>query len=302
MRTLLMLKTYAWIINTLRNFGPISFQDLMKRWNENELSKNCNMVRQTFWTYRNDIEEFFHITIECDKQNRYYIGSEHALDQDSVQNFMAAAVSVTSTLSEHDEIYDHIILEEIPSTGRFLKEITDAIKRREKIIMIYQKYEDEEAKEYTLDPYYVKLYQRRWYLIGKVYEKDKRPIKTFGLDRIKALSMTKTTFKMNKKMNAREYFKDCYGVMRDETKPAERIVLRAFGTEVKYLRDVRMHPSQREIEKTKDYSDFELYLRPSWDVMGFIMSRGDRLKVLEPAHFAEEISQKLLDSVNMYKK
>lgn len=302
MRPFLMLKTYAWVINMLRDHGPISREDLLAKWKELDLSKDCCMVRQTFWKYRNDIEEFFHITISRDSQNRYYIEEGHALEQDTVQNFMLSAVTVTSTLSEYKEIHDRIILEEIPSSGRFFKEIVEAMNKNETIIINYQRYDEGEMKEHTLNPYYLKLYKRRWYMLAEELDGEKRTMKLFGLDRIMSLTMTSATFKMNKRMSAREYFKDCYGVMRDETKPAERIVLRAFGTEANYMRDLKMHSSQREIFACDDYSDFELYVRPSKDVVGQILERGDRLKVLEPEHLAQEIMQKHLDSVNIYKK
>lgn len=73
MKPLLILKTYAWLVNTIRNHGPISYKDILELWNNDRLSEGNNMVRQTFIHYKNDLEEFFNISIGCDRQYRYYI-------------------------------------------------------------------------------------------------------------------------------------------------------------------------------------------------------------------------------------
>ena len=88
MKPLLILKTYAWLIKTLREYGPITFKELNAMWNDDRLSEGNSMVRQTYARYKRDIEEFFNITIRCDSQNRYYIENERSLNQDSVPNWM----------------------------------------------------------------------------------------------------------------------------------------------------------------------------------------------------------------------
>lgn len=298
MKPLMIFKTYAWIIATLRDLGPITLKDINELWKKNKLSENNGMARQTFMRYRKDIEEFFDISIPCDNLNRYFIDKGDALHEDSVRNWMMASMKVNSTFAENKDIYDRIVMEDIPSSGMFLNDIVEAMNDNKKVDLIYQRYDTSKNRNHTLAPYYLKIYNRRWYMLGK---KNDGAIITFALDRIKALVKTDESFKMEKHENAMEYFKDCYGVMKDETKPAERIVLRAFGYEANYMRDLKLHPSQKEIAAGDDYSDFELYVRPSLDLRGKIQERGSRLKVLEPQHLADEILQICLETVNLYK-
>ena len=298
MKPLLILKTYAWIIKTLRDYGPITYKDLIAYWNDDRLSENNSMVRQTFARYKRDLEEFFNISIRCDKQNRYYIENDRSLKEDTVQNWMIASMSVNSTLADSKEIHGRIIMEDIPSSGKYLSSIVEAMSRNMKILLTYQRYAFTWSRQHKVAPFYLKLYNRRWYLLG---EKDDGTMLTFALDRIIALEMTTEDFEMGKKDKASDYFADCYGVMKDMTKPAERIVLRAYGTEANCMRDLKLHPSQKEIATDDDYSDFELFLRPSMDFRGKILERGGRLKVMEPQHLAEEIREIHLESVNLYK-
>ena len=65
---------------------------------------------------------------------------------------------------------------------------------------------------------------------------------------------------------------------------------------------LKLHHSQKEIATGDDFSDFELYLRPSMDFRGKLLERGDRLMVMEPQHLAEEIMAIHQESVKRYKR
>ena len=84
--------------------------------------------------------------------------------------------------------------------------------------------------------------------------------------------------------------------------PVERIVLRAYGDESLYMRDLPVHHSQVEIGSGDSYTDFECYVRPTLDFCGFILSRGNRLQVLKPQSLADKIRQMLADALRNYEK
>ena len=130
---------------------------------------------------------------------------------------------------------------------------------------------------------------------------DSGEFRIFSLDRIRETEITDETFDVETGFEAETYFSDSFGVVRDETLKPERIVVRAFGTECNYLRDLPLHHSQHEIATTEDYADFELYLRPTLDLQGQILSRGSRLKVLSPQSLADKISQTLQAAAALYK-
>lgn len=297
MKPLLILKTYAWLVNTISNKGPISYKDIIGLWKKDRLSEGNSMVRQTFIHYKNDLEEFFNISIGMDKMYRYYIKSGDALQKDTVENWMLTSLSVNTALLNNKKVYKRIVMENTPSAGGFLKEIVEAMMKNVMLDIVYHRYDHSCDRQHRLAPYFVKLYHQRWYLLGR---KEDGALLTFALDRIVRLELTKKKFKFDESLNASNYFEDCYGVMRDETKPAERIVLRAYGTEANYLRDLKLHHSQKEIATADEYSDFELFLRPSMDFRGKIMERGERLKVMEPEHLAAEIEAAHLQSVKLY--
>ena len=82
--------------------------------------------------------------------------------------------------------------------------------------------------------------------------------------------------------------------------PMERIVIRAYGQERYYLRDLPIHHSQRIIEEGEDYADFELNLRPTIDLTNHLLGLGCAVQVLTPEWLADEVHDMHLDAILLY--
>ena len=124
----------------------------------------------------------------------------------------------------------------------------------------------------------------------------------FSLDRIESIEILQTKFTLDKNFGAEDYFNDCFGIMVDGSLKPERIVLRAYGLEPYYLRDLPIHHTQKETEATEEYTDFELKLRPAEDFIEHLLSLSTRVRVLEPAWLVKEIQHRLKDALSIYKE
>ena len=300
MTTPTLFKEYIWLVNTIYQAGKITLIDINKKWLKTEMSGGVELARSTFNRHKVAIEEIFGIYIECDRSNgyTYYIGNAEVFSNESVQNWMLSTLSVNNVISESLSLHTRILLESIPSADERLEKIVSAMKKDHLIHIIYKKYDSDQVKEYSIAPYCIKLYHRRWYLLARLGSGEYR---IFSLDRIRETEITEDTFAVESGFDAETYFSDSFGVVRDESLKPERIVVRAFGTECNYLRDLPLHHSQHEIANTEDYADFEMYLRPTLDLQGQILSRGSRLKVLSPQSLANKISQTLEAAAALYK-
>ena len=301
MTTPILFKEYIWLVNTIYQARNITFEEINRKWVQMEMSGGVEMARNTFIRHKNAIENIFGIFIECDRKNgyKYYISNRQVLTEDSIQNWMLSTLSVNHVISESLSLQKRILLEPIPSAKGYLKPIIDAMKKKRLIIIDYHKYGAEEPKEYVMAPYCIKLYHRRWYVLGR-YESGE--YRVFSFDRIKELIISQDTFELDEDFDAEEYFSECYGVVRDEDMPVERIVLRAYDDENLYLRDLPIHHSQVEIGSGEGYTDFECYVRPTLDFCGQILSRGSRLQVLRPQSLADKIHQMLADALKNYER
>ena len=114
------------------------------------------------------------------------------------------------------------------------------------------------------------------------------------------MSLTDIKFKIDPGFDAQSYFEECYGVLVNDDTQVERIVVRAYGDERYYLRDLPIHKSQREIGQGEGYIDFELFMRPTIDLSTHFVSRSYLLEVLEPQWLADEIYHMHRQAVMMY--
>ena len=123
----------------------------------------------------------------------------------------------------------------------------------------------------------------------------------FSLDRIVDVKVLQDKFTLETNFDAEEYFAQNFGIMVDTNIPPELIVLRAYGMEKYYLRDLPLHSSQREVNTTDQYADFEIILRPTSDFKAHLLSRGEWLQVIKPEWLANDIENWLENAIQKYK-
>ena len=304
MKAYALFQEYIWLVNTIHRFGRLTLEEINQRWLDTEMSEGVPIARSTFNRHRDAILDMFGIIIECDKKDgfRYYIFNEEVLEEDTIQNWMLSTLSVNNILSESKAVQNRILLESIPSDGDNLHKFIDAMKRSIRIKVSYRRYGAEAAKsDMILDPYFVKLFNKRWYAIVKFPEPTSF-LFTLAFDRILSFEVTDEKFKYDNNFDPAGWFRECYGIFRDPDIPLEKVVIRVYGIEVNYLRDLPLHHSQKEVTTTEEYSDFEMTLRPSVDFFSALLSRGASIKVLEPETLANEIKTLHQKAGELYNK
>lgn len=303
MKTPALFKEYIWLVNTIYRAKRITLAEINDKWQRTEMSEGMPLSRTTFNRHKDAIEDIFGIFIDCDRKDgyRYYIGNEDVLRENTVQNWMLSTLTVNNLISESMSIQNRIVLENIPSEGEHLEQVIHAMKENRRITIRYKRYQSPEARTFLLSPYCIKLFRQRWYLLGQF---DDGGFAMFSFDRMEEVSVLEETFKMDKDFDASEFFGECFGVVIGDGSQPVRVVLRAFGLEQYYLRDLPLHHTQKELQcdEKQDFADFELIVRPTTDFKGQLLSRGAWLKVLEPQWLADEIRQWHEDSARMYQE
>ncbi len=303
MKTYARLQEYIWLVNTLHKAGRLTLEEINSRWLRTEMSEGISIARSTFNRHRDEILDMFGIIIECDRKDgfRYYIFNDEVLEEDTIQNWMLSTLSVNSVLAESKGVHDRILLERIPSDGENLHKFIDAMKRGVRVRVSYRRYGAEAStSSMKLDPYFVKLFGRRWYALVKFPEPTSY-LFTLAFDRIVSLELTDEKYSYDKDFDPAGWFRDCYGIVRDPEVPVEKVVIRAFGKEANYMRDLPLHHSQKEVCTEDKYSDLELTLSPTADFFSPLMARGAAIKILEPKWLADEIKGLLKVAIELYK-
>lgn len=294
---------YIWLVNTIEHHGRISLERLSNLWCKRSLNDDGKpLARTTFFRLKQAVEEMFGIRIECDTRNgyQYYIANDRDLKSNSTQIWMLRTLTVNSILLDGLSIKDQLLLEDIPSGLEHLETIINAIKVHHILRMSYKKFSDSEPYSTLIEPYCLKVFHQRWYLLGKS-EKRGGNLSVFALDRMTELSETEQEFILAPDFDAETFFKNYFGVIPNQKVQVERIVLRAYSPMDDYLRTLPLHHSQQEIATEKGFALFEYWLAPTHDFIQAILKEGQELEVVKPLSLRKEIHKKLTETLKRYK-
>ena len=172
--------------------------------------------------------------------------------------------------------------------NEFLEPILLAINNRESIQFSYHKFKDEEKSIRRINPYLLKEYRNRWYVIGK--SEIKNSIVTFGLDRIAELITLNTNFSIDSNFNSDIYFKYTFGITTYEALP-ENVVIKANKLLSKYLISQPLHHTQEILDKQDDSITLSYFLLPSYELKMQLLGFGSDITIIKPKSLREEIKE-----------
>ena len=296
---------YIWLLDTLLNSSPLTIDEINMLWEDCPLS-NGPIPLRTFHEHRKGIKEMFGVDIECDrsKGNVYYVKNPEVLEKNKLAKWLLRKYSIPKDFATFNWMKDRILLEEIPLGHGFLDGIIEAMQQNVELQVDYQRYEGEQGEEHLqtfhIQPYALKVFNRRWYLLGFIKEKD--GLLTIALDRILALKVLTKSFTLPEDFDARKYFADVVGIYVNKNNPVTKIKIRAYGVQADYLRSTPLHKSQSEVRsKHGEFAEFTYRLRETPELVSQLLAMGDRVEVLEPQTLRDEIKIRLEKCLTKYK-
>ena len=126
--------------------------------------------------------------------------------------------------------------------------------------------------------------------------------KPFAFDRISNLQITDKPFELPADFNAGDIFRNSFGILIGDAEKPQPIVIRAFGDQRKYIRDLPLHHSQEVLAEGDDYTDYRYFILPSFDFKAELLSKGNRIEVISPQSLREEIKKSHLQAARLYEK
>lgn len=301
MNDMSQLQKYVWLIETVRRAGRISHKEVSYLWERNiNLSDGRPLHRNTFSRWRDAILDQFGIIINCQKEGGYlyYIENPEDIDDNKLQKWMLDSFAIGNIISDNLSLKERIMVDDVPSCREFLAPLLAVMKENRCVSILYRPF-NKGASRRTVEPYCVRLFQNRWYLLGRSVEKN--AMRIYSLDRIEEFEPTDTFFKMPMRFSAEDYFSSYFGINTEhhDGKP-ERIVIRAFANHKGYMMSLPLHHSQRLLADHGDYADFDMYLVPTYDFVLKLLNSGAMLEVLQPASLREELKKRVKEVYELY--
>ena len=287
---------YIWIINTLRAFKELTFEELNQKWQADGIADGNVLQRSSFNRNRDAILSLFGVIIDCDRKTyKYYISNSESLTDGSIEQWLFSTLTVHGVLSDSAAVKERVVLENVPAGLEYLDVIFTAIKSNHRVRIGYQKF-GTEGYEKTVCPYALKLFHQRWYMLARTADDQMR---IYAFDRITEVLLTDEPFEMPSDFKPQEYFSEYFGVLTDKT-PMAHVVVRTYGNTSNYLRTLPLHHSQCEINTTEQYADFAFDIRPTADFLAELLSHGDGIEVLEPVELRQEMRTLIAQSLKRY--
>ena len=295
---------YVWLIETIYRAKRITFKEINERWRDNvEMSGGEDIPLRTFNNWRYAIQDMFGLFIENERcgSYRYYIDNEEDISNNGLRSWIYSTYCVGNALAGSQSIKSRILLEDVPSGQVYLHAIIDAMKENRVLNITYKSFWSEKERTYNVQPLCIKLFRQRWYLVVR-YDKPGYSPWVCALDRILLLEKTEETFTMPKEWDAEEYFDGFIGVLCYNDCNKETVKIKVSTSQANYLRSLKLHESQDEVERNEDYSIFTYYLRPTYDFMQELLWNGEEVEVLEPQWLRNEMRGRIERMLDLYKE
>ena len=293
---------YIWLVNLLMQNGKLTFEEISMLWEDSHLGDGKSLPLRTFHQHRKAVEELFGIEIGCTSASdgyRYYIKNPQAIQKDKTRQWLLNSFTLSNMIIAGHNMKDRILFENIPGGTEYLQPIIESMQQNMALELDYQAY-GSHLETYHLEPYAMKVYRQRWYVVGRLLEQD--AIRHLSLDRIIDLRQTDSSFMVPKDFNAEKYFANTIGIYVNEGLLPQKVRIRAYGKQVEYLRSLPLHRSQEEVlTKHEQYSEFQYRVCLTQELTAELLAMGENIEVLEPQELREEMKKRLEKSLNLYR-
>ncbi len=288
-------KRYIWLVDLLSRRGYISLKEISDEWQKSPLNDtHAPLSERTFFNHRDAIFDIFGIEIRNDRSLGFYIASSD-MDGNSTGEWMLHTLCLNNVLQENADMKNRILVEKAPSSEKFLTEVISAMRAGKVISLTYQSFYRPEPSTFSVRPYCVKYFKKRWYLLAD----SDLGLRVYSLDRFVDMEELDQTFEIPEEFDAEGFFSNYFGVIVGDKK-AEDVVIRVEPSQANYFRSSPKHHSQKEIEPIDGWPAFTYHIAPTYDFKQEMLSHGAFVEVLSPDWFRDEISGDIAKMASKY--
>ena len=276
------------IVGKIRNDQPVVHEDLYQ-YLEKELSDrgiNIDSVSLARKSINIDIRLIrleFGVTIRYRKlTDTYHL--DNIKRSTTVDRFLDT-FDILVSLNALNQMPDFVFSEDYCSVGA--KGFYLLVKAIEKSVCIHFSYVEigeQLSKEYYVEPYAIREYNKRWYVIARTV--GKQDMKAYAMDNVSNLRMVDVWVQKDKTINLAEDYKYTYGM--DDKGRLEDLVLSFDCLDGDCLKNQPLHFTQEIVKDAKDEFVIQLRIRITDDFVRKLMMFPS-LKVLRPAVLRRKI-------------
>ncbi len=290
------------IIKKLRHIRYATFEEINDylRTESEFTGFRLQVSKRTFQRDLQEIRSLFQLDIQNRKADNVYFIAEEAQDVHS-QGLLEAFDMLHLYAAARQNTEQVFFEKRRPKGTEHILTLLQGIRSKRVIHFQYHKFGEEEPSIRQVEAIGIKEFKSRWYLIG--YDRKDGFLKSFGMDRIAYLRVSKQSFTKQEMVNAEAYFKDCFGIMNplDEDEP-QLIELSFTPQSARFVKSLPLHPSQQIVFENAKECRITLFVYVTEDLVMELLSHGEKVLVLGPETLQKEVMRRSKASCERYFK
>ena len=294
------IKRYLQILQLIEKSKFPTSAEMLDRMSENGIKVSDRQLKRDIESLRAEFGLDIHYSVN---KRGYYLENEEETFPYFLKllEFSQNMELLTSYLKEGSNIAEIIEFEDYNSFKgvQYIRDIAFFIKDGAEICLKYKRFDAIAEKEYCFQPYLLREYLNRWYVIGLLSGSNE--IRTFGLDRIVGVKETGHQFKKEKLNDILSLFRNVIGINAAENDIAEEIELVCMPFQGNLLKTLPLHSSQKVISETPNEIIFSYKLVVNFELKHRLLMMATQARVVKPLRLKEEMEKLLTEAQDFYK-
>lgn len=174
----------------------------------------------------------------------------------------------------------------------------NAIVDRQPLKLTYQSFRMDCEETIIVHPYYLKQYNKRWFLIA--WNDEYNFMANYAFDRIKGIADANVAYKPTD-VDFFDYFDEMIGVSKDTRTEPQIVKLWVSPAQWPYIKTKPLHGATQHLVSQDEQGaviTIEVYL--NYELEQLLLSFGEKVIVLEPVELKERIKQRLTEAAKNY--
>lgn len=263
-----------------------------------ESDVDLSFSKRTFQRDIKEIEQIWGFSIVfCSKNKGYFIDTDASSFSHNKRLF--EVLEIQNALQLADDVKNVIFFEDRRVLNlHLIDDVVNAIKRKCIIHITYKKFEEQSAQLKKIEPYAIKEYKNRWYIIAKDYGKTN--IKIYALDRVVTLSITQDRFQKDPDLDVTKLYENIFGIFLTDNGKMEHIILEFEAKFGNYIKTLPLHSSQNIIKEDINTLKVSLDLIITREFVEELLSYGAQVTVIAPAVLVKTIKKEITAMQSKY--
>lgn len=182
----------------------------------------------------------------------------------------------------------------------WMDDLYEAMENNQKVFIDYDSFDGDWDFDSKVRPYFLKEYNNRWFLIGKV-EKAEEPFWTIPLDRIHSIKILDESFDPYEKESIVQMFDEVIGATYIKEEPLQTIELFVRNPGANYVRTKPLHRSQKILDITDEGILLSIRVRKNYELLQAILQYVPNIRVVKPYDLHRKLIEMLEEGLEFMK-